>query len=210
MGIGLNSGEAIVGNVGSEKRAKYTAVGTTINLAARVESCTVGGQVLLSPRTYERIRDLAEVGVPIPVEVKGVREPLLLYELRGLSGRYARHLPETDGAGGEDAVDLPLTCWVIEGKTVQPEPLAGRGVRLTGRRLAARLAVPLAPLANVRLRLRFPTLDQESGEIYGKVVSTGPADGEWLAWIAFTSVDGADQQVLEGLLRGPAPPEPRA
>jgi adenylate cyclase len=204
MGIGLNSGEAIVGNVGSEKRAKYTAVGTTINLAARVESCTVGGQVLLSPHTYERIRDLADVGVAIPVEVKGVREPLLLYELRGLAGRYARHLPETDGAGAEDAVDLALTCWVIEGKTVQPEPLVGRVVRLASRRLAARLPVRLAPLANVRLRLRLPALDQESGEIYGKVVAISPADGEWLASIAFTSVDAADQQALEGLLRGPA------
>ncbi|HSE94339.1 MAG TPA: adenylate/guanylate cyclase domain-containing protein, partial [Methylomirabilota bacterium] len=204
MGIGLNTGEAIVGNVGSEKRAKYTAVGTAINLAARVESCTVGGQVLLSPHTYERIRGLAEVGVPIPVEVKGVREPLLLYELRGLTGRYARRLPETDGAGAEDAVDLPLTCWVIEGKTVQPEGLAGRVVRLAARRLAARLPVPVAPLVNVRLRLRFPVLDQESGEIYGKVVAISPADDGWLAWIAFTSVDAADQRVLEGLLRGPA------
>ncbi len=90
MGIGLNTGEAVVGNIGSEKRAKYGVVGSAVNLAARVEGCTVGGQVLLSPYTYERIRAIAEVGPPLPIELKGVREPLFLYELRALAGRDAR------------------------------------------------------------------------------------------------------------------------
>ena len=87
MGIGLNSGEAIVGNIGSEKRAKFGVVGNTVNLAARVEGTTVGSQILLSPFTYERLREVADVRPPISVQVKGISEPLLLYELRGLRGR---------------------------------------------------------------------------------------------------------------------------
>ena len=50
MGIGINTGDVIVGNIGSEKRTKYGAVGAAINLAYRIESQTVGGQVLLGPR----------------------------------------------------------------------------------------------------------------------------------------------------------------
>src|SRR5206468_1641324 len=61
MGIGINTGEVIVGNIGSEQRTKYGAVGAPINLAYRIESQTVGGQVLLGPRTYELVRSLVDV-----------------------------------------------------------------------------------------------------------------------------------------------------
>jgi class 3 adenylate cyclase len=205
MGIGLNTGDAIVGNVGSEKRAKYTAVGTAINLAARVEGCTVGGQVLLSPFTYERIRGVAEVGPPIPVEVKGIREPLLLYELRALGGRYPRRLPEGDTAGAALApVDLPVACWVIEGKTIRPEAFTGRVTRLGPRRLEARFGAHsaiLAPLTNVRLRLTFSTLGQDSEDLYGKVVAGEPGSDGTLTRIGLTSVTAADQLILESLQR---------
>ena len=61
MGIGINTGEVIVGNIGSLKRSKYGAVGSAINTAYRIESHTVGGQILLSPDTYERVQGLAQV-----------------------------------------------------------------------------------------------------------------------------------------------------
>ncbi len=56
MGIGLHTGEAVVGNIGSEQRAKYAVVGSAVNIASRVESATVGGQVLLTARTLVRAR----------------------------------------------------------------------------------------------------------------------------------------------------------
>jgi class 3 adenylate cyclase len=207
MGIGLNTGEAIVGNVGSEKRAKYTVVGTVINLAARVEACTVGGQVLLSPHTHARIRDHAEVGPPLPVEMKGLRDPLLLYELRALGGADGQRLPEPEGnAAGEVPVDLPVQMWLVEGKAIRPEAIEGRVVRLGLRQLVARLETPVAPLANVRLRLRYSALKQDSDEMYGKVVGVASEPEGPLARVAFTSVNAADRQILEALFRAHAAP----
>src|SRR5438876_12124366 len=69
MGIGINTGEVIVGNIGSEQRTKYGAVGAAINLAYRIESQTIGGQVLLGPRTYELVCDVVDVRGSVEVVV---------------------------------------------------------------------------------------------------------------------------------------------
>src|SRR5919199_53781 len=53
MGIGVNTGEVVVGNLGSHKRTKYGVVGTHVNLTARIESYTVGGQILISATTLQ-------------------------------------------------------------------------------------------------------------------------------------------------------------
>ena len=181
MGIGLNSGEAIVGNIGSERRAKFGVVGSTVNLAARVEGTTVGSQILLSPFTYERLREIANVRPPISVQVKGISEPLLLYELRGLGGRYALQLPDTmEEHDLPTLVSLPLWCWVIEDKLVQPESITGEVVRLGRRQLDARLAAHVPPTTNIRLRLHYPVLAQDSADLYGKVLTTEAQDGVWL------------------------------
>jgi len=102
------------------------------------------------------------------------------------------------------ALTLPLRAWVIEGKAVRPDAIAGEVVRLGPRRLTARLDAPLAPLTNVRLRLRYPALDQESGEIYGKVLAAEDAREPALVRIGITSVDTADQQVLDTLFKAGA------
>jgi adenylate cyclase len=207
MGIGLNTGEAVVGNIGSEKRAKYGVIGSAVNLAARVEGCTVGGQILLSRHTYEQIQELAEVGPPLRVEMKGIREPLFLYELRALAGRYAARLPQvTRDAGPDVPAALPARCWVIEDKTVRPEALTGEVIRLGPGRLDARLNSRLALMTNVRLRLRYPSLAQESADLYGKVVAADQQAGGWTVRIGLTSVDADDQEILKALLRTAGPP----
>jgi class 3 adenylate cyclase len=198
MGIGVNTGEAVVGNIGSARRAKYAVVGSAVNVAARVEASTVGGQVYITAATRAALGELAETAPPVSVEVKGLAAPLVLHELRALRGRFAQRLP---GPSAEREIDvaLPVRYWVLDGKAIRGEARTGVAVRLGRQRLTARLSAPLAPLTDVRLRLQSSPPDRESGDIYGKVVDA-VADEPGLTAIHLTSVDVADARWLQALV----------
>jgi adenylate cyclase len=87
MGIGINSGELIVGNIGSEKRKKYGAVGSPINVAFRVEGHSAAGEVLLTPTVYDHLDGRLEVDSTREVQLKGLEKSLLVYSVVGLSDR---------------------------------------------------------------------------------------------------------------------------
>lgn len=84
MGIGVNCGELVVGNIGSEKRKKYGAMGTPINVAFRVEAQTSGGEVLVTPDIYDRLADDLEVAAARPASLKGLDKALTLYHVVGM------------------------------------------------------------------------------------------------------------------------------
>jgi class 3 adenylate cyclase len=78
MGIGVHSGECVVGNIGSDRRAKYGVVGSPVNLTGRVESFTVGGQLLVTRDAADGLADKLRVRREFTVEAKGMREPISL------------------------------------------------------------------------------------------------------------------------------------
>jgi class 3 adenylate cyclase len=199
MGIGLHTGEAVVGNIGSEQRAKYAVVGSAVNVASRVESATVGGQVLLTAATLAELGELARVGPPIALTVKGLAEPLTLYPLEGLGGRFARTLPVTaPEAERQMAVELPIRCWVVDGKVVRPDAVEGRVVRLGRREVHARLDPSPDPLTNVKLEIRYPPpLDRASEAIYAKVLGR---DAAGLVRLRLTALGPADEEAITALL----------
>jgi class 3 adenylate cyclase len=84
MGIGVNTGAVIAGNIGSEKRSKYGVVGHHVNLTARIESQTAGGEVLISETTRDKLNLAFGIGEQKQVRVKGINEPVSIYQV--LSG----------------------------------------------------------------------------------------------------------------------------
>jgi len=85
FGIGLHTGEAIVGNVGSPERLDYTAMGDSVNLAKRLQEVAGPSKVLISDDTYQLIADYAEVKELEPVQVKGRKQFTNVYELLGIA-----------------------------------------------------------------------------------------------------------------------------
>jgi adenylate cyclase len=84
IGIGIDTGEVIVGNFGSAQRLEYTAIGHHINLAARLCGAADGDQVLVSAATYALVRERV-IAEPVPaLRLKGIIEAVAAYHILGL------------------------------------------------------------------------------------------------------------------------------
>jgi len=90
-GIGVTSGEAVVGNIGGEERMDFTAIGDVVNLAARLEGCAQPGEVLISEYTYELVKDVVEAERLPPIKVKGKKEPVVVYRVVGMLEEVGQH-----------------------------------------------------------------------------------------------------------------------
>ncbi|NMA94086.1 MAG: adenylate/guanylate cyclase domain-containing protein, partial [Clostridiales bacterium] len=84
FGIGINTGEAIVGNIGASHRMDYTAIGDTVNTAARLESNAAPGQILISRATYDLVKDKVEVNPLGELKVKGKANVVEIFEVMGI------------------------------------------------------------------------------------------------------------------------------
>jgi adenylate cyclase len=81
LGIGICSGPAVVGNMGSKQRQEFTAIGDTINTSSRLSGTASGGQIMITESTYKMIKDRVTVKKLEPLKVKGKEKELIVYEV---------------------------------------------------------------------------------------------------------------------------------
>ena len=126
MGIAVNTGEVVVGNIGSETRSKYGVVGHQVNLTARIESFTVGGQVMASEYTVEAIDTDVTIARSMQVEAKGIKDPVRIHDIVGIGAPYNLALAAHDIQPQALVNDLKVRFNRLTGKAIADELVEGK------------------------------------------------------------------------------------
>jgi class 3 adenylate cyclase len=185
MGIGIATGEVIVGNIGSEHRTKYGAVGSAVNLAARVESYTLGGEILIDEATFEAISGIARVEAPREVHPKGFEQPIRVHQLIGLGGEHDIDVPREATALVDLEEAIAVEFSVLEGKHIAGGGHRGAVCSLSESSALIRSSVGVEELANLRIDVMDAGGEPLPGACYAKVVTVSETDGSFV--VRFTS-----------------------
>lgn len=196
MGIGIHTGQVFVGNIGSDIRAKYGIVGNTVNIAARIESITTGGQIYISDETFGLIDTPVDVDRPETTMMKGLTQPLVCYPVKGIGAPYEKRLHRQEKEQSPVEITLALTCWQVDDKKVIEPGMEGQTSCITEDGLSIALEHPLTVQSDVKLQLNFCTEAHCFGAVYGKVLSIEQQGRYTIHHLRITAITPEDRDLL--------------
>jgi adenylate cyclase len=204
MGIGIHTGQVVLGNIGSPERMKYGVVGSHVNLTSRVQSFTTGGQILISETTRQDVGRILKPGTQMEIKAKGIEHPITIYEVLGIGGAHKLLLPETAESLVVLEQEIPLHYEVLEASQPSGKMAKGGLTKISTKAAEAHLETDVPSLSNLKMRLIDGNGKELPGTLYGKVLGAAPGNSGCVA-IRFTSIPPAVETLLASLTAS-APP----
>jgi adenylate cyclase len=182
MGIGIHTGEVVVGNIGSEKRAKYGVVGSPVNLTYRIEACTIGGQILISQATFESAGSRVQIAEKQTVSPKGVAAPIVLYEVAGMGAPYHLQWMRKQALFSPLAVPMLIRFRLIQEKQASDRSFIAQIIALSDKGALFETEAPVAnsiePLSNLKINFLSLGSDFTSQDVYAKTIKKVPEQNQ--------------------------------
>lgn len=164
MGIGVCSGTCVVGNIGSDRKMKYGCVGESVNMAGRVESQTVGSQILITESTSALIREPLTIAGEFSFLPKGSKAPITVYDVTGFGTEncFERKTDKTVWISLKEppTIDFHL---LNENKSVEQDRLKGEILSVSDDGSLLKLKTPFPPAFHQNVLIDI------GGDLYGKV-----------------------------------------